>query len=243
MSITKPGEPPKVTVTAPVVDGENIPDVTNKVARQGSTRDIPVIIGNNRDEWKLFGLMQPGIAQMDETKIAERLATMILPEQVPAVIEGHRKTSEKNGINPIVQELLSAIHTNIMFRVPATELIEARRDNGQRAYFYLFNWVSPVMGGMLGACYALEISFIFGTYNNKFCRSGPEADQLSHCMQDAWLAFAYSGDPSCDGLGKWPVYGNNRATMILGKDCHVEEAPLEEERQVWANVKRLETMP
>ena len=77
-AMTRPGEAPRATVTAPVIDGELIPDITNKVARQGSAKDIPVIIGTNRDEWKLFGLMQPGIAQMDEAALKVRLGTMII---------------------------------------------------------------------------------------------------------------------------------------------------------------------
>jgi para-nitrobenzyl esterase len=52
-------------------------------------------------------------------------------------------------------------------------------------------------------------------------------------MQDAWLAFARTGDPSCESIGKWPVYGSKRMTMILDKNCHVEAAPYEEERQAW----------
>jgi para-nitrobenzyl esterase len=85
----------------------------------------------------------------------------------------------------------------------------------------------------MGACHALEIGFVFGGYDDMFCGSGPDADKLSECIQEAWLAFARTGDPSCESIGKWPVYGKNRATMMLGKSCHVEEAPYEEERRAW----------
>jgi carboxylesterase type B len=42
-----------------------------------------------------------------------------------------------------------------------------------------------------------------------------------------------TGDPSCKSLGKWPVYGKDRLTMILDKKARVEAAPYEEERRVW----------
>ncbi|MGD0795295.1 MAG: carboxylesterase/lipase family protein [Dehalococcoidales bacterium] len=242
-AMTRPGEAPRATVTAPVIDGELIPDITNKVARQGSAKEIPVIIGTNRDEWKLFGLMQPGIAQMDEAALKVRLATMIMPAYVPGLIEAYKKALVKRGVKTTPQEILSAIHTDGMFRMPAIELVEAQRDNGQRSFNYIFDWVSPVLGGMLGACHALEIGFVFGTYNDKFCGAGPEADKLSQCIQDAWLAFARTGNPSCECLGKWPEYGKKRLTMILGKNCHVEEAPYEDERKAWEGVKRFEAMP
>jgi len=99
------------------------------------------------------------------------------------------------------------------------------------------------MGGALGACHALEIGFVFGMYDDMFCGSGPDADKLSRCIQDAWVAFARTGDPSCESIGKWPVYGNNRMTMMLGKDCHVEEAPYEEERRAWDKVSHKSAMP
>jgi para-nitrobenzyl esterase len=52
-------------------------------------------------------------------------------------------------------------------------------------------------------------------------------------MQDAWTTFARTGDPSCESLGKWPDYGKNRRTMLLGEECRVEDAPYDEERRVW----------
>jgi para-nitrobenzyl esterase len=236
IAVTTPGEPPRSTVTAPVIDGELIPDVTNKVARKGSAKGIPVIIGTNLDEWKLFGLMQPGLQQMDEAALNVRLSAMLAPEYVPflpELIEDYKKALVKRGVSPTPPELLSAIQTDAMFRMPSIELVEAQRDNKTKAYNYLFNWVSPVMNGALGACHALEIGFVHGTYNDKFCGAGPEADKLSNCMQEAWLAFAHTGDPSCTSLGKWPEYGKKRLTMILGKSCRVEEAPNEGERQAW----------
>ncbi len=243
LAVTRPGEAPRATVTAPVVDGQLIPDATNRVARKGSAKGIPVIIGTNRDEWKLFGLMQPGIQQMDEAGVKARLNAIISPEYVPELVEAYKKALVKRGVNPTPMEILSAIHTDAMFRMPSIDLVEAQRDNGAKAYNYIFDWVSPVMGGVLGACHALEIGFVHGTYNDKFCGSGPEADKLSQCIQDAWLAFARKGNPSVECLGPWPEYGKKRMTMILGKNIHAVESPYEDERKAWENVNRLEAMP
>ena len=93
------------------------------------------------------------------------------------------------------------------------------------------------MDGVLGACHGLEIGFVFGKYDAMFCGSGPDADKLAQCMQDAWIAFARTGDPCCECIGKWPVYGNKRMTMILDKNCRVESAPYEEERKAWDKIE------
>jgi para-nitrobenzyl esterase len=96
------------------------------------------------------------------------------------------------------------------------------------------------MRGALGACHALEIPFVFGTLANpgvdKFAGSGPDADKLSTQMMDAWLAFARTGDPNHDGASvEWPAYDvDRRATMVFGPDTHVEDAPYDEERALWA---------
>jgi hypothetical protein len=34
-------------------------------------------------------------------------------------------------------------------------------------------------------------------------------------------------------LGKWPVYGKNRQTIVFSQNSHVEKAPYEEERHIW----------
>jgi para-nitrobenzyl esterase len=53
-------------------------------------------------------------------------------------------------------------------------------------------------------------------------------------VQDAWIAFAHTGDPGHVGLPSWPAYDSERrATMLLGADCHVEEDPLGTERRAW----------
>jgi carboxylesterase type B len=66
---------------------------------------------------------------------------------------------------------------------------------------------------------------------------------LSKKMQDAWFSFARTGDPGCESLGKWEPYCGNRATMILGRDCRMENAPYEEERAIWDTFEMLFTMP
>jgi para-nitrobenzyl esterase len=233
----KAGEAMRITVTVPVVDRDIIPDVPNQAAIKGFAKDIPVIIGTNLEEWKLFGIMQPGMEKLDRAGMLKILESFLPAAQVPGLVASYEKIREKRGDTTAPFDFLSAMLSDIMFRVPALELVEAQRDNGQLAYNYLFTWKSPVMGGLMGACHALEIGFVFGTYDDMFCGSGPEADKLSRCIQDAWLAFTRTGDPSCECIGKWPVYGKERMTMLLGKECRMEPAPYEDERRAWQKVK------
>lgn len=54
------------------------------------------------------------------------------------------------------------------------------------------------------------------------------AEALATTMQDAWLAFARTGDPG------WPAYDpTTRATMLLGEQCAVVDDRLAAERLAW----------
>jgi para-nitrobenzyl esterase len=228
----------RITVTTPVIDGEIIPDVPNEMAKKGYAKNIATIIGTNLEEWKLFAMMSPGFDKIDEAGMLKQLEAFVPAESAAKVVAAYRQAREKRGQPATPSAILSAIQTDLMFRMPALDLIQAQQANQAKAYNYLFTWKSPAMNGALGACHALEIGFVFGEYDALFCGTGPDADKLADCMQKAWLAFAKTGDPSNECTGKWPVYGQKRNTMIFNKHTRVETAPYDEERAIWENVKR-----
>ena len=59
-------------------------------------------------------------------------------------------------------DLLFAIETDRIFRIPAIRLAEARAQHPGPTFMYRFDWESPALGGALGACHAVEIPFVFG---------------------------------------------------------------------------------
>lgn len=232
-----------ITPFQPLVDGEVIPELPIKAIQKGSGKGILVLAGTNRDEWKLFGMMEPGLDQLDEAGLAERLGNLIPTEYVPGLIEAYKNARKGRGEATTPLEILSAIQTDLMFRMPVVRLVEAQVNHKQPVYNYLFTWNSPVAGGILGACHALDIGFVFGKHDDTFCGTGPDADQLSRNMQDAWIAFARTGNPSCESIGTWEPYGDRRATMMLDKTFRLEEAPYEGERSAWDHFSMVFTKP
>jgi para-nitrobenzyl esterase len=233
----------RITPFQPLVDGDVMPELPIDAIQKGSARDIKVIVGTNLEEMRLFGVMDPGLINLDEEGMVNRLKDLIPAEYVAGLIKTYREARKNRGDTAGPSELLMAIQTDMMFRMPAVRLVEAQCDHGQPAYHYLFMWKSPVMGGILGACHALEIGFVFGEHDDTFCGSGAEADALSRCIQESWLAFARMGDPACEEIGSWPPYCDKRATMILDKECRIEEAPYDEERGAWDDFKMAFTKP
>jgi para-nitrobenzyl esterase len=217
----------------PVVDGKVLPQVPIAAIAGGSADNIPILVGTTLEEARLFNIMDQNISKMDDARLLRRCQRLIPTGDVAGLIETYRRAHDKRGLPTTPAELFIAIQTDKAFRMPAIRLAESHSRRHQPTYVYLFTWKSPALGGSLGACHALELGFLFGTFEENFSGSGPEADALARNIQDAWLAFARTGNPSCDSLGKWPAYGDRRETMLLGRECTVVAAPYDEERRAW----------
>jgi len=223
----------------PVADGLVMPKMPLESLEAGRGFQVPTMIGCNLDEDKFFSLMNPKLFKIDEEGLRQRAEKYVVAEDVPKLLAAYRKARRKRGepIDPF--DLFSAINTDVMFRKTAIRVAEAQGKYGPGGYNYLFTWKSPASGGRLGACHVLEVGFIFGNHNAVFNGSGPGADRLSMQMQDAWTGFARTGNPSCKSLGEWPQYKAGRATMVLGEESRVENAVMEEERQIWDTLQEL----
>ena len=220
----------------PVIDGKTLPAMPLDAVRGGSAKKIPVMVGSTLEEWKLLGMMDPGLPKLDEAGLVRRCQRLVPVEHVESLVETYRNARSRRGEPVTPPELFMAIQTDRVFRIPAIRLAEAQHQNNQSAYNYLFTWRSPMFNGALGACHGLELGFIFGIYEKNFSGSGPAADALARNIQDGWLAFARTGNPSCESLGTWPHYGERRETMLLGEEYRVVEALYEEERRIWDSI-------
>ncbi len=225
----------------PAIDGTNVPKIAIEMVADGSAANVAVMAGSTLEEWKLFSIMDPSLGKLDRTGLAARLSRRLSPEKADALVGGYEKARAARGESTAPAELFTAMETDRIFRMPAIRLAGVQRRHQQRVYNYLFTWRSPAMGGALGSCHALELGFVFGTNQvpgmGPFSGTGPAADKLATEIQDAWLAFARSGDPSCQSLGTWSAYDTTwRATMILGDPSKIEENPRDEERHAWDQI-------
>jgi para-nitrobenzyl esterase len=227
----------------PVVDGASLPVAPRKALADGSAKGIDLMIGTNRDEWKMFMVADPANRDPDEEVLhrridgAFRFSDVALSPEV--VIDGYRAARTARGDSADPRELWSAIESDRIFRVGSIRAAEAQAAHAP-TYMYLFTWESPAMRGALGACHALEIPFVFNTLGvttmSRFAGSGPAADALSDQMSDAWVAFARTGNPNHGGIPDWPTYDSTRrATMDFGPDTRIVDAPYDEERLVWGS--------
>ena len=223
----------KIMTFQTVVDGALLPRPPLESLRAGEARDVALLGGTNLDEWAFFASMDPTTASLDEAALCQRVARML-----DAVDDPERRATELVELyrtrrpGTSAQELEVPLVSDLMFRVPLMRLLELQAAHRPRTYAYLFTWRSPT----LGAAHLLELPFLFGSYADpgiaSYVPGEAEVDGLADRMQKAWLAFARSDDPNHRDLPSWPRYdAARRATMLLGEQCRVEDAPHEEERR------------
>ena len=233
----------RATPFQPVVDGKVLPEFPMIAIRNGSAANITHMAGNSRDELKSTYRMNPAMKDLDEAGIIERLKANLPPDIVPGLVQAYRESLKRE--NPAVTplDIFGSINTDMMFRIPTIRLVEAQRDNGAKSYNYLCVYKSPAMGGALGAMHGLDNPFLFGTLDSQFTGNGIEQQGMAIKMQDSCVAFARTGNPSCESIGTWPEYGTRRVTMVFDLDTRIKSAPYEEERRAWDSYDYSTTKP
>ena len=236
----------------PVVDGDLLPAAPDQAVGAGVAGTVSLLIGTNLDEMKLFMAMDLGSLSLDEQELIKRCEETIPGQDRDGVsfgrraIEVYRAARSARGESVDPSELWYAIESDRAMRHPAMHLASLQSRHQRATYAYLFTWRSPAWKGRLGACHALELPFVFGGMDDKLARDFagselPGAHALATRIQDAWIHFARTGSPAVPGdavLGAWPAYDESRrATMILDRDCRIEEAPREAERAFWDSLQ------
>jgi para-nitrobenzyl esterase len=212
----------------PVVDGDVIPERPIDRIVAGAGAGIDLLVGTNADEHRLFLVAFGAIDRVTAEALAGAVAAYGLP--VEETLAAYRAAHPGAGAG----DLLAAVQTDWYWRIPAIRLAEAHAKGRSSTYMYEFAWRSPQFNGLLGACHALEVPFVFDTLGNG---TGPllgtdPPQQLAETMHAAWVAFATDGD--CG----WPKYDlGRRATMRFDRTSGVVDDPRSAERALWEGVR------
>ena len=225
----------------PVVDGEIVPRHPFDPDAPAVSADIPLLIGDMKDELASFLATDEAVwnRTLTEQALHDRVAA-VAGGHVEQVIETYRRL--RPGMRPA--ELLIAALTNSNFRTRSLIVAERRALQAQEeksaapVYMYAFNWETPLFGGRLKAPHALDVPFTFDTIDLTNATDGsPAALRLAATMSGAWAVFARSGRPEHPALPAWPAYDViERATMMLDSECRVERDPGGETRLLWRRI-------
>lgn len=126
-----------------------------------------------------------------------------------------------------VAELLN----DLMFRGPAIEMAQRHAASGGRTYMYY--WNKALSDPIYGACHGTEVSYVLNT--GRQIKNGDQHNPaLAAEVQQMWLNFAKTGNPSTPSH-YWPAYESaQRATMVLGDSIALANDLLGQQRQLIA---------
>jgi para-nitrobenzyl esterase len=230
----------------PVVDGRLVADDPARLLATGAGAPVDLLAGINRDEFKFFTFSNKELVDLDDEGLVRILEDYAKAGAFGAggidaseVVDFYRELATTTGAPASGRDLLDAIGTDLVFDLPSVRLAEAHGATGARVYRYRFDWPSPFADGALGACHGLELPFVFKTIANPviaiFAGSGERALGLADEIQASWVAFATTGDPSNERVGKWPAYEpTSRATMCFGPETMLERDPRGDARRFWS---------
>lgn len=214
-----------VSVSAfyPVVGNALLPESPLDAIRAGIGSDVAVMTGSNHHETTLWGYED----QINDSQL-ERRAREMGDEHL---LQRYRNARP----NDSATDLMTAISTDFMFRIPAIRLLEARTYT-ERNWLYQFNWESRAFSGNLKATHALEIPFAFDNLDqagvDNFIGPGPTPQHVADRMHRAWIEFI------CDGNPGWAPYSSEaRNTMIFDDESGQITDPESQERNAWEGIR------
>ncbi|WP_434097782.1 carboxylesterase/lipase family protein [Streptomyces mirabilis] len=229
-----------LTAFSPVVDGEVLPTAPWQALAAGSARDVELIVGHTRNEYRLFAALGGQLGTITDEQATAALRTFG-PGPGPGMGPGSGFGADGERAyraafpDASPEELYEWVHSDAVFRMPSLRLAEAQIAGGGRAHVYELAWPAPAYGGALGACHGLDIPLLFGTFAADLglmlfagVGSSPEAEAVSSLFRTAWTAFATTGDPG------WPAYDTERRpTQVFDTESVVTAYPHETSRRLW----------
>ena len=213
-------------VVGPTYDTEFLPHDPLQAMRDGTAHRVPLIVGTNADEGRLF------------TRFLQ-----LLPTTEPAInllladsdVESRDRITKAYPGYPSPSACIR-LGGDFAFGTAAWQIASA---HGRHAptYVYRYDYAPRTFHWSgLGATHATELLAVFDVYRTRFgslmtaAADRRSARRVSNDVQNRWRAFSRTGVP---GAG-WPEYtADNRAVMVFDRHSHLEFDPDSDRRQAW----------
>ena len=210
----------------PERDGAVIPE--DPYSRfDGFNAGIDMLIGSNSDEARYWIDAMGGEENFD-------MATQLWYRYISMSLDSLQRENASRFIDIVpkdnpwpVAELLN----DLMFRGPAIEMAQRHAAAGGRTYMYY--WTKALKDPIYGACHGSEVAYVLNT--GRQIKMGDDHNPaLAAEVQQMWVNFASTGNPSTPAH-YWPAYeATQRATMVLGDTIKLLNDPLSEQRRLIA---------
>jgi para-nitrobenzyl esterase len=218
-------EPAGSFAIGPIADGEYLPRDPFQAIARGEAHPVPVIVGNNAEEARLFTRWLKMMPTTEPT--IERLLGAADPaarERITAAYPDYP--------HPDACMQLSA---DMFFGSTAWRIAEAHSKYAP-TYMYRYDYAPRALNWSgLGATHGMELLAVFDLYRTRWgslltlAADQRSALRVSNNIQSRWRRFGRTGVP---GEG-WPTYDQDRAVMVFDKHPRVEHDPYPARRQAW----------
>jgi para-nitrobenzyl esterase len=193
--------------------------------RRGKAHRVPVIVGTNAEEGRLFTRF------LKLLPMTEPMIERLLAETEPA--ERERITAAY----PDYPDPAACVQLGGDFAFgSAVWQIAEMHSRHAPTYVYRYDYAPRTLRWSgLGATHATELLAVFDVYRSKFGRVLAAADRrtalrVSDDVQGRWRDFSRSGVPGED----WPAYTNvDRAVRVFDRRPRIEYDPHADRRQAW----------
>ncbi|MEW5688137.1 MAG: carboxylesterase family protein [Pseudomonadota bacterium] len=219
---------------SPVLDGATFKEHPFLPKAPARSRHLPLMVGFNRTELTSQMGRIPGIFELDEAGMVQRLKTFIPEADIPEAVATFRRSRPQ--ANP--SETFFTISSARGYGLDSILLAEQRvKLAAAPTYAYRLMWRSPVEGGRRVTQHSLDLPFVFDNVADARgqAMAGPETDEtraMARAMAESWIAFARKGDPNNPAIPAWRPYDlTRRATMMFDVPSRAVEDPFPEERK------------
>lgn len=198
--------------------------------------DIPMVLGNTRDETRAFHGSDPGIHELTWQELPARLLAALHVDIEPEhVVAEYRKLYPQYSASEV---FFAATTAGRSWRGAVIEA-ELRAAQGAQTFAYQLNYRSPLEGGRYGAMHGMDIPLVFDNIAQPGSRTGKsaQAQRAADTMSAALIAFARTGNPNDANVPEWRPYTlSDRATMVFDAESKLENDPRGAERRLFASV-------
>ncbi len=193
----------------------------------GFNAGIDMLIGSNSDETNYWVDAMGGEEKFE-------LAVNLWYRYISLSLDSAQRHNASRFLDIVPEDKpwpAAELLNDLMFRGPAIEMAQRHAASGGKTYMYY--WNKALTDPIYGACHGSEVSYVLNT--GRQIKSGDVHNPvLAAEVQQMWVNFATTGNPSTPAH-YWPAYeSTRRATMVLGDSIHVVNDPLKEQRELIA---------
>ena len=199
--------------------------------KSGKGKDIDMLLGSNKDEVRYW---------INEMKgyVGELSGLFIYEHFIPILYENNLKKlndEEKKYVDNFMKLQkgkkvwkITEFYNELLFRIPMNKQAEYHSEAGGNTYVY--HWKYPGEDETIGACHAIELSYVFNNPQETIYTGNKYNYELANEVQEMWVNFARYGNPSTT-KHIWEQYNSvTRKSMIFDENIQMVEDYKKEQR-------------